>query len=125
MGSGFADGDRVVLCELDITVKFDGFDYSLYVKPHTLRLVIPAAVRAVEPEHATIVTVRLFGACAQLGPRALEVLTAVAERLAKGAREHGDFTNLERDWDRESLEEQLDDLVYRTVKQLRSCGRLR
>jgi hypothetical protein len=66
----------------------------------------------------------LLGACSQLGPRALTVLTAVAERLALGAREHGDFPTLERDWERESLEEQLDDLVYRTVKQLRSCGRL-
>jgi hypothetical protein len=51
---------------------------------------------------------------AELGPRGLQVLVAVAERLRKGAREHGDFAH----WPQakpETLEEMLDAVVYLVV----------
>jgi hypothetical protein len=53
------------------------------------------------------------------------VLAAVAERLAKGATEHGDFApGAARNWDRETAEELLDGLVYQTVKALEAAGDL-
>lgn len=66
----------------------------------------------------------LFTHLAKLGPRALVVLTAIAARLAKGAEEHGDFPNLDRDWTQEAAEEDLDGIVYRTVDLMRRTGKL-
>lgn len=60
----------------------------------------------------------------QLGDRGLAVLVALAARLAKGAREHGDFGNLDRDWNQEALEEDLDGMVYRTIGLMRRAGQL-
>lgn len=71
-----------------------------------------------------LLTFELGRLCDELGPRALRVLLAVGERLAKGAREHGDFPNLDRDWAQEALEEDLDSLVYRTVASMRAAGKL-
>lgn len=48
-----------------------------------------------------------------LGPRALKLLEQIGERLEKGAKEHGDFDPAtKRDLRRETLEEQLDAIVY-------------
>jgi hypothetical protein len=66
----------------------------------------------------------LLGHLTKLGPRALALLTEIAARLAKGAAEHGDFENLDRDWNQEALEEDLDGLVYRTVESMRKAGKL-
>lgn len=74
---------------------------------------------------ATLAHGRLFAALTKLGPRALLVLTEVAERLAKGAALHGDFADIaSRNWDQEALEEDLDGLVYRTVGAMKRAGRL-
>lgn len=51
---------------------------------------------------------------ALLGPRGRRVLLAVAERLARGAKEHGDFDS-KRDWQKEKREELLDWIVYEVV----------
>lgn len=61
---------------------------------------------------------------AALGPRGLAVLTAIAARLAKGAAEHGDFPNLDRDWTQEAIEEDLDGIIYRTVETMHRTGKL-
>lgn len=58
---------------------------------------------------------RLASAFTKLGPTARELLVDVAERLVKGAREHGDFET-PRDWSREAYEEDLDAIVYRTQR---------
>jgi hypothetical protein len=57
---------------------------------------------------------RLLEATKPLGPNALRLLADIAERLAKGAREHGDFETA-RDWDKEAREEDLDGIVYRVL----------
>lgn len=54
---------------------------------------------------------------AKLGPNGREVLFEVAKRLEKGAVQYGDF-DTERDWNREILEEDLDGIVYRTVREI-------
>lgn len=58
--------------------------------------------------------VRINNAMAKIGPNATRVLADIAERLAKGAAEHGDF-EVERDWLTEAYEEDLDNIVYRTM----------
>jgi hypothetical protein len=68
--------------------------------------------------------IELGGHIAPLGPRGLVVLNELASRLAKGAREHGDFENLDRDWPREALEEDLDGAIYRVVGGMRKAGKL-
>lgn len=50
-----------------------------------------------------------------MGPNARRVLADIADRLVKGAREHGDFET-KRDWAREAYEEELDNVVYRTLR---------
>lgn len=76
-------------------------------------------VKAVDPFAGT-----LLGYLTKLGPRGLAVLTAIAARLAKGAAEHGDFPNLDRDWTQEALEEDLDGIIYRTVETMHRAGKL-
>jgi hypothetical protein len=51
---------------------------------------------------------------AHCGPVACTVLERLAERLAMGARQYGDFKG-ERAWRREAVEEHLDGLVYLTI----------
>lgn len=60
---------------------------------------------------------RLANASAQLGPNALDLLADVAERLVKG-KEHGDFEvkMTPAQWTKEAYEEDLDALVYRTMR---------
>lgn len=51
-----------------------------------------------------------------LGPRARRLLIRIAERLQKGAREHGDFDpKIRRNWRAEASEELLDATVYLTL----------
>ncbi len=62
---------------------------------------------------------RLSSATEQLGPRALQLLADIAERLAKGAKQYGgDFDDKPRDWVQETLEETADGLVYASMKLL-------
>jgi hypothetical protein len=62
---------------------------------------------------------RLEHACQHLGPRALQLLADIAERLAKGAKQYGgDFDDKPRDWVQETLEETADGLVYASMKLL-------
>jgi hypothetical protein len=59
---------------------------------------------------------RLERASVQLGPRALQLLADIAERLAKGAKQYGgDFDDKPRDWVQETLEETADGLVYASM----------
>lgn len=67
---------------------------------------------------------RLRGAVMVLGPRGLAVLCHIASRLAIGAKEHGDFERLDRNWAAEALDENLDELVYRTVDNMVRAGKL-
>ena len=53
----------------------------------------------------------LVAAAEQLGPRALALLQSIADRLVKGAKEHGDFA-APKELRREALEEHLDAVVY-------------
>jgi hypothetical protein len=78
----------------------------------------------VQEQAPALPAAELFAALAALGPRALAILTELAKRLARGAAEHGDFENLDRDWGREALEEDLDGMVYRTVALMRREGKL-
>lgn len=45
----------------------------------------------------------------------MRVLADIADRLVKGAKEHGDFET-KRDWVKEAYEEELDNIVYRTLR---------
>ena len=60
---------------------------------------------------------RIEEAVTKIGPNAKRVLADIAERLVKGAKEHGDF-DTPRDWGREAYEEDLDGFVYRTLKMM-------
>lgn len=53
----------------------------------------------------------------QLGPNAKKIVIHILERLAKGAKQYGDF-NTPRNWDKESSEEALDLAVYQAAKLL-------
>lgn len=53
-----------------------------------------------------------------LGPNAKRIVLHILERLAKGAKQYGDFDGQRRDWDRESAEEALDLAVYQAAKLL-------
>ncbi len=61
---------------------------------------------------------RIREASQHLGPRALQLLADIAERLAKGAKQYGDFDDKPRDWVQETLEETADGLVYASMKLL-------
>ncbi len=62
---------------------------------------------------------RISASCVHLGPRALQLLADIAERLAKGAKQYGgDFDDKPRDWVQETLEETADGLVYASMKLL-------
>jgi hypothetical protein len=145
MGEQFEVGDRVQLVQLsernplcgcnvkigaqglvklapdaddDVQVLFEGCEDNLWCYAGDLRA-------AAEPVPGGHPAARLIAASAQLGPRAMVVLASVAERLAKGAREHGDFApDQRRNWDKETSEELLDGLVYQTVKALEAAGEL-
>lgn len=54
----------------------------------------------------------------QLGPNAKNIVIHILERLAKGAKQYGDFDGQRRDWDKESSEEALDLAVYQAAKLL-------
>lgn len=58
---------------------------------------------------------RIDTAAKELGPRALGILASIAERLAMGAKQYGDFDDKPRDWLAETVEEQLDSVVYLTM----------
>lgn len=59
---------------------------------------------------------RIDTAAKELGPRALGILASIAERLAMGAKTYGgDFDDKPRDWLAETVEEQLDSVVYLTM----------
>lgn len=92
-------------------------NYAFYVKRFR-----PAA-SSVHAKAADLI--RLGEACGQLGPRALGLLVEVAERLAKGAAEHGDFEKgaPHGSWAREAAEERLDALVYETIDALERAGK--
>jgi len=63
---------------------------------------------------------RLASATEHLGPRALQLLADIAERLAKGAKQYGgDFDDKPRDWIQETLEETADGLVYASMELLK------
>jgi hypothetical protein len=55
---------------------------------------------------------------ATLGPNARLVLLDIAQRLERGAKQYGDF-DMQRDWSHEAREEDLDGIVYRTVRSIR------
>lgn len=57
---------------------------------------------------------RLTKAQDQLGPNALSLLADIADRLVVG-RAHGDFEK-QLDWSKEAYEEDLDAIVYRTMR---------
>lgn len=80
--------------------------------------------KAFRAADCNVVDPSLLGHLTKLGPRGFAVLTAIAARLAKGAAEHGDFENLDRDWTQEALEEDLDGIIYRTVETMRRAGKL-
>jgi hypothetical protein len=112
----------------DVLVAFEGHEYALWCYAGDLRAAAePQAdeVLYATPTPAAPAPARLIIAAAQLGPRAMVVLAAVAERLAKGAVEHGDFAPGScPNPDRETAEELLDGIVYQTVKALRAAGEL-
>lgn len=58
---------------------------------------------------------------ADLGHDEVRVLVLIAQRLTKGADQYGILNVLDedRDWLKESLEEELDDVVYRAAHTLR------
>jgi hypothetical protein len=59
----------------------------------------------------------LIQAFAAIGPNARTLLLNLAQRLVKGAKEHGDFDpSTKRVWTREALEEDLDGIVYRALE---------
>lgn len=62
--------------------------------------------------------VRFNTAVAKIGPNAQALLADIAERLAIGAAEHGDFDKprTPKEWSKEAYEEDLDALVYRTLR---------
>ncbi len=63
---------------------------------------------------------RIREASPHLGPRALQLLADIAERLAKGAKQYGgDFDDKPRDWVQETLEETADGLVYASMELLK------
>lgn len=67
-----------------------------------------------ENQDLDLATAYLLQLHSQLGPRGRAVLKAVAERLVKGGKEHGDFPQ----WPNakpETLEEMLDAVVYLVV----------
>ncbi len=58
----------------------------------------------------------LNNAARAIGPRALEILVSIAERLERGAKQYGgDFDDKPRAWLSEAIEENLDGLVYLTM----------
>ncbi len=58
----------------------------------------------------------LNNAARAIGPRALEILVSIAERLERGAKTYGgDFDDKPRKWVAEALEENLDGIVYLTM----------
>lgn len=68
------------------------------------------------PNDAQAKHARLLEAAEAVGPRALEILTSIAERLAMGAKQYGgDFDDKPREWVAEALAENLDGLVYLTM----------
>jgi hypothetical protein len=58
---------------------------------------------------------RVTVAMETLGPNAIRVLADIADRLVRGAKEYGDFET-ERDWIKEAYEEELDNVIYRTMQ---------
>jgi hypothetical protein len=113
VGTGGTVSDGIPDADGDVYVLFDSRpERAYYCDSRDLELAKPA-----DPHRAAG---RLFTAAGKLGPRAM-----VAERLAKGATEHGDFApGAARNWDRETAEELLDGLVYQTVKALEAAGDL-
>lgn len=57
-------------------------------------------------------TYRILSSLEDIGPRAQSLLVKIAERLAHGARQYGDFDDRPRDWNLEALEEHMDAVVY-------------
>lgn len=110
----------------DIEVQWD-YDY-FYHKPSSLAHAQEAAATAASPavaDEAYKQLAQLITLHAALGPRARTLLIAIAERLVKGAREHGDFADAaSRNWDQEAVEEDLDGCVYRTLGALARAGKL-
>jgi hypothetical protein len=119
VGTGGTVSDGIPDADGDVYVLFDSRpECPYYCDPRDLEL----EAKPADPHRAAG---RLFTAAGKLGPRAMVVLAAVAERLAKGATEHGDFAPGScPNPDRETAEELLDGIVYQTVKALRAAGEL-
>ncbi len=57
-----------------------------------------------------------------IGPTARRVLLMIGERLLMGRRQYNDDFDKPRDWDAEATFEDLDSVIYRTVKIVKRQG---